>query len=80
LQGIKRAQDKGLTSVGFCILSAGIFRGSCPLKTIVATALDAIAEYAPYSLENVFFCAFTEPEQAVVREIFEEMELDEVSH
>lgn len=58
---LARAQEYGLKSVAFCILSAGIFRGSCPLKTVIKTAIDTIAEHAG-NLENVGICAFTTAE------------------
>lgn len=68
---ICRAEEKSLKTMGFCILSGGIFRGSCPLKTVIETGLDTILEHAS-SLERVFFCAFTGAEQAVVSELVAE--------
>ena len=32
---MERARENELKSVGFCILSAGIFRGGCPLKIVI---------------------------------------------
>ena len=39
-----RARESGLKTVAFCILSAGIFRGNCPLKTVIKRGMDAIAK------------------------------------
>ena len=37
------ARGEGLTKVAFCIISAGIFRGSCPLEDVIKTGITAIA-------------------------------------
>ena len=71
INAIRRAEEEGLKSVGFCLLSAGIFRGSCPLKQVIEVGLDAITEYAS-SLDKIFFCAFTVEEKTVLREIVAE--------
>ena len=57
-------EDVELKSVGFCILSAGIFRGGCPLKIVIETGLKAIAKNTYPGLETVVFCGFTPQEQA----------------
>ena len=82
---MERACENQMKSVGFCILSAGIFRGSCPLKVVIKTGLDAIAKHAypggygygsitiTYpGLETVVFCGFTQHEQTVIRDIVEQ--------
>ena len=61
---MERARENELKSVGFCILSAGIFRGGCPLKVVIATGLETIAKNAYPGLETVVFCGFTPQEQA----------------
>ena len=33
---LMRAREHNLKTVAFCILSAGISRGSCPLKTVIS--------------------------------------------
>ena len=64
-----RAKEKNLKNVAFCLLSAGIFRGSCPLKTIIEVALTAISKYSYPGLEHIYLCAFTSEEQNVLRQI-----------
>lgn len=64
-----RAEEKKLRQVAFCIISAGIFRGGCPLKTIIETGLKSIAENSYNGLDRVFFCGFTGEEKAVMSEI-----------
>lgn len=64
-----RASEAKLRSVAFCIISGGIFRGQCPLDKIMETALFAIAQNAYPGLEHVYFCAFTEFERRVLREV-----------
>eukprot|EP00666_Eupelagonemidae_sp_cell4sb_P003263 gene3264-8066_t len=46
-----RARECGLKTVAFCILSAGIFRGNCPLKTVLKRGMDAIAKNTYPGLE-----------------------------
>ena len=55
---------------GFCILSAGIFRGGCPLKVVIQKGLETIAKHTYSGLETVVFCGFTpREEQAEVSDI-----------
>ena len=67
------AHGEGLTKVAFCIISAGIFRGSCSLDDVVKTGITAIAANVYPELERVYFCAFTPQEQAVVTRVISEM-------
>ena len=60
---MERACENELKSVGFCILSAGVFRGDCPLKVVIETGLKAIAKNTYSGLETVVFCGFT-PQEA----------------
>ena len=68
-----RARESGLKTVAFCILSAGIFRGNCPLKTVIKRGMDAIAKNTYPGLEQVVFCGFTPSEHmeldAIVKDI-----------
>jgi O-acetyl-ADP-ribose deacetylase len=68
---MERAQENGLTSVGFCIISAGIFRGNCPLDTVIKTALESIAKYAYAGLQTVVFCGYTPEERHVITHLAE---------
>ncbi len=60
---MERARENDLKSVGFC-LSAGIFRGACPLKVVIEKGLETIAKNTYPGLETVVFCGFTPQEQA----------------
>lgn len=60
---LERAREANLKTIGFCLLSAGIFRGSCPLSVIVQTAIDAIARHAYNGLDAIVLCGFTFGEQ-----------------
>ncbi len=68
-----RARENELTSIGFCIISGGIYRGSCCLTTIVKTALESIAKYAYEGLKTVVFCGFTGEERQVIWELVDSM-------
>ena len=61
---MERARENDLKSVGFCILSAGIFRGACPPKVVIEKGLETIAKNTYPGLETVVFCGFTLQEQA----------------
>lgn len=61
---LRCAQDKKLSKIAFCILSAGIFRGGCSLRTVIETGIKAIAENTYPGLQRVFFCGFTQEEKA----------------
>ena len=63
MNSLQRAREANLKSIGFCLLSAGIFRGSCPLETVVKCALETIARNPHGSLETIVLCAFTDEEQ-----------------
>ena len=66
---MERARENELKSVGFCILSAGIFRGGCPLNVVIATGLKAIAKNTYSGLETVVFCGFTPQEQGEIHDL-----------
>jgi len=65
----------GAKSVGFCLLSAGAFRGERLLDDIVDIAIasisESVCELTPSTLTCVCIFAFTEEEQACVRRAVE---------
>lgn len=63
------ACTKNLSKVAFCIISAGIFRGGCPLHTVVETGIVAIASNVYPGLERVYFCAYAPEEQRIIDRI-----------
>ena len=71
-----RARECGLKTVAFCILSAGIFRGNCPLKTVIKRGMDAIAKNTYPGLEQVVFCGFTYNEQMELQSILKDIAKD----
>ena len=40
-----RAEEKSLKSIGFCLISAGIYRGNCSLKEVIGVGLDSILSH-----------------------------------
>ena len=56
---MERARENDLKSVGFCILSAGIFRGGCSLKVVIEKGLETIAKNTYPGFETVVFCGFS---------------------
>ncbi len=71
-----RARESGLKTVAFCILSAGIFRGNCPLKSVIKRGMDAIAKNTYPGLEQVVFCGFTYQEQMELDSILKDIAKD----
>jgi O-acetyl-ADP-ribose deacetylase (regulator of RNase III) len=70
---LDRAVENNIQSVAFSLLSAGVFRGSLPLKTILTLGVTAIQEWsASYAkqtgetgnapLSQIVLCAYTERE------------------
>jgi O-acetyl-ADP-ribose deacetylase (regulator of RNase III) len=70
---LDRAVENKIQSVAFSLLSAGVFRGSVPLKTILTLGVTAIQEWsASYAkqtvepgdapLSQIVLCAYTERE------------------
>ncbi|CAK8986665.1 unnamed protein product [Durusdinium trenchii] len=57
------AQQKDLKSLGFALLSAGIFRGERPLANIMEIACQAVKDNVYEGLEDVHLIAFTEAEE-----------------
>lgn len=72
-----RAEEKSLKSIGFCLISAGIYRGNCSLKEVIGVGLDAILSHVETqdkisSLDKIFFCVYTHEELIALNEIVEE--------
>ena len=76
MNSMLRARECGLKTVAFCILSAGIFRGNCPLKTVIKRGMDAIAKNTYPGLEQVVFCGFTYNEQKELDSILKDIAKD----
>ena len=76
VNAMKRAAEYLLEAVAFCPLSAGIFRGTSDLKSVLALGLDTISQYAGHSgLKEVHFFAYTEKECDMLLEIANDMGL-----
>ena len=70
---LERACENSLTSVAFCIISAGIYRGSCPLRTVIEKGLESIAKHVYPGLKCVVLCGFTPEEQTVLKTILQDI-------
>jgi O-acetyl-ADP-ribose deacetylase (regulator of RNase III) len=66
---MERAREQGVKKVAFCMLSAGIFRGSCPLRDIVEVGLMTVAQHVYPGLQRVYLCAFSDEEKDQLRHI-----------
>jgi O-acetyl-ADP-ribose deacetylase (regulator of RNase III) len=67
------AKDRNMTSVGICLLSAGIFRGDQSLRTIIQIAVNTIADNVYPGLQYACICAFTREEIRILHESFESL-------
>mmetsp|Transcript_2502 Transcript_2502/g.5009 ORF Transcript_2502/g.5009 Transcript_2502/m.5009 type:complete len:254 (+) Transcript_2502:81-842(+) len=62
LAAMKRSEEVSAETVGFALLSAGIFRGPRPLKDVLEIGVSAVREGAYPGLRAVHFVAFTQQE------------------
>jgi O-acetyl-ADP-ribose deacetylase (regulator of RNase III) len=67
------ARAKGLRDVAFCLISAGIFRGSRPLRHVRMIGVLALSAGAYEGLEEVFLVGFTRAEVDTLRSLFDEL-------
>ena len=68
-----------LEAIAFCLLSAGIFRGSRTVKEVLRIGLESICQFEGYEgLKEVYVCGFTEKELNTLVEIANEIGLSKV--
>jgi O-acetyl-ADP-ribose deacetylase (regulator of RNase III) len=62
-----------LTDVAFCLLSAGIFRGSTPLPELLRESVQALAEWEPPAeltdLKDIYMCGYSVKETKVLEQV-----------
>lgn len=63
---LNAAAQHSLEYVGFCLLSAGVFRGTCSLDHVLSIAVAAVADSAYLGLKEVHLIAFTKAEQTAL--------------
>ena len=68
------AQRSGVELLGFSLLSAGVFRGSRPLRNVLTTAVETIVTHAYEGLREVHLIAFTAEEVECLLEIVKQLE------
>ena len=60
---MQRAKEHGLVSVGFSLLSAGVFRGERGLSSVISIGVEEVVKFGLWEgLEDVAFYSFTEEE------------------
>ena len=65
--------NDGACAVAFCLLSAGIFRGSMPLKDVLAIGVLALSACAYEGLEEVLLVGFTQMEVSCLSDLVDEL-------
>ena len=70
---MREARRHGLRDVAFCLISAGIFRGSRPLKAVLSIGVLAVAACSYEGLEEVLVVGFTREEVDLITEIVQEL-------
>lgn len=65
---LKRAEENNIRSIGFCLLSAGVFRGQRKLDGVVEICLSSIIDNLFPSLEKVVIYAYTDEEEIALKE------------
>ena len=73
LASMKRAQEQGVKSLAFSLLSVGILRGACSLEHVVGVGLLAIEEASYAGLEEVYFVGSSTEEVQVLTKLFDAM-------
>eukprot|EP01125_Pyxidicula_operculata_P015627 TRINITY_DN532_c0_g1_i4.p1 TRINITY_DN532_c0_g1~~TRINITY_DN532_c0_g1_i4.p1 ORF type:complete len:199 (+),score=35.02 TRINITY_DN532_c0_g1_i4:87-683(+) len=66
------AQQLGVKKLGFCLLSAGVFRGQRDLKDILQIGLTSITDNLYEGLEEVTMVAWTDEEQEILKNLFQQ--------
>jgi len=66
---LARAQELGVATLGFTLLSAGVFRGERPLKDVLRIGLQAVLKNCYPGLKEVTMVAWTEEEQNALVEL-----------
>lgn len=78
--GMKCCRRVNVEAVAFCLLSAGVYRGSRRVQDVLQIGLNAICQFEGYEgLEVVYMCGFTEEEVNALVTLANEMGLEEVS-
>lgn len=62
VSAMKRAEEVGVEKLGFCLISAGIFRGRRTLEEVLSIAVAAVEEGVYAGLKEVHLVAFTREE------------------
>lgn len=70
---LSRAQEKGLSSVAFSLISGGIFRGNQSLSKVLTAGVDGIKKGKYPELEEVHIVAFTPEERQTLRSVCDEL-------
>lgn len=73
-QSLQRCQEKGITDVGYSLLSAGIFRGRQSMPNVLGIGIEAIHAWVTEStdvgkLKTVTLCGFSEREAALLLKV-----------
>lgn len=71
VESLKRAQEKEVKTMGFCLLSAGVFRAHRPLSVVLQIGLMALLENTYEGLEEVYLVGFTPKEVGTLRKLME---------
>uniref|UniRef100_A0A0G4G432 Macro domain-containing protein n=1 Tax=Chromera velia CCMP2878 TaxID=1169474 RepID=A0A0G4G432_9ALVE len=61
------AAKSAVSYVGFALLSAGVFRGTCSLEHVLGLGMEAIFESAYEGLEEVHLVAYTDAEMEALK-------------
>ena len=65
---LQRAQENKVTSIGFCLLSAGVFRGVKSLQSVVDIACETLISNVYSGLVELQLFAYTQEEANAVRQ------------
>ena len=71
VKAMQLAEANGIKYLGFCLLSAGVFRGLQTLENVLGIAVQAIKDNAYKGLEEVHLIAFSDTEKEILMRIIQ---------
>mmetsp|Transcript_5307 Transcript_5307/g.12576 ORF Transcript_5307/g.12576 Transcript_5307/m.12576 type:complete len:200 (+) Transcript_5307:2-601(+) len=73
VDSLREAREHGVTTICFCLISAGVFRGERPLASIISSAVDGIKQGVYDGLESVTLVGYTSEEKTVLTDVFRDV-------
>ncbi|XP_063933945.1 macro domain-containing protein TTE0995-like [Zophobas morio] len=70
IQSLLRAKENAVESIAFSLISAGVFRGTRELKSVITIALKTIADNIYEGLKEIYVVAYSDTDAKVLVSVF----------